>query len=128
MFDIKLCIKHLMSLGENSFPSLTLFVQKSLFTRYEVLKHIFQYHLEGYLDLFPSNERIDKIYHMFMFEIFIVRFDFVVQLFHAVNLLSFRSLCVNLHLVAFGSKVFQLLRLYISLILGSWIIVLCRTQ
>ena len=128
MFDIKLCIKHLMSLGENSLPSLTLFVQKSLFTGYEVLKHIFQYHLESYLDLLPSDECIDKIYHVFMFEIFIVRFDFVVELFHAVDLLSFRSLCVNLHLVAFGSKLLQLLSWYISLILGSWIIVLCRTQ
>ena len=78
MFDIKLCIEHLMCLGENPLPPLTLLVQKSPLTRYEVLEHIFQYHLEGYLDLFPSNERIDKIYHMFMFEVFIVRFDFVV--------------------------------------------------
>ena len=67
MFDIKLCIKHLMCLGENSFPSLTFFVQKSLLARYEVLKHIFQYHLEGYLDLFPADKRIDEIYHVLMF-------------------------------------------------------------
>ena len=128
MFDIKLCIKHLMCLGENSFPSLTFFVQKSLLTRHEVLKHIFQYHLEGYLDLLPADERIDKIYPVLMFEIFIVRFDFVVELFHAVDLLSFRSLWVDLHLVAFGGKVLQLLCLLISLILGSWIIVLSGTQ
>ena len=97
MFDIKLCIEHLMCLGENSFPPLTCFAPKSLFTRYEVLKHIFQYHLEGDSDLFPSNESIDEIYHVLMLKIFIVRFDFVVEFFHAVNLFSFRSLCVSLH-------------------------------